>query len=181
MKLVCFLGNIGKEYEKTRHNAGFLCGDFLQKKNTFSSWKKENKFFGEISEGNMNGEKILFLKPHTFMNLSGKSLLSVIQFYKIDISNICIVYDDKDMQIGKIRWREKGSSGGQNGMKDVIKVLGTQECKRIKIGVGNEKQAYFHNTADFVLSKFSSDELSFLETDVFIKIPEMLEEFFLID
>ncbi len=172
MKIYCFLGNIGKEYEKTRHNVGFLCGDFLHHCFGFSEWKVEKKFFGAVSEGVINGEKTIFLKPHTFMNQSGKSLLALYQFYKTNISDLCIVYDDKDMVLGKIRYRPRGSSGGQNGMKHIISVFGTDEISRIKIGVGNEKQAYFTNTADFVLSRFSSDELSFLETDIFPKVKE---------
>ncbi len=174
MKIYCFLGNIGKEYEKTRHNVGFLCGDFLREKLNFSEWKKEKKFFGEIAEGMVNGEKTLFLKPHTYMNASGKSLLAVHQFYKTEISDICVIYDDKDMVLEKIRYRKKGSSGGQNGIKNIISVFGTDEISRIKIGVGNEKQVYFNDTADFVLSKFSSDELSFLETDIFPQVFTLL-------
>ena len=176
MKIYCFLGNIGKEYEKTRHNVGFLCGDFLQNKLGFSEWKKEKKFFGEISEGIINGEKTIFLKPHTFMNLSGKSLLALHQFYKTDILDICVIYDDKDMVLGKIRQRKKGSSGGQNGIKNIISVFGTDEISRIKIGVGNERQAYFNNTADFVLSNFSNDEMSLLETDIFPEIQKIITD-----
>lgn len=178
MKLICFLRNIGNEYEKTRHNAGFLCGDFLQKKLNFSAWKFEKKFFGAISTGHIDGEKYIFLKPHTFMNLSGKSLLAVMQFYKIDIVDICIIYDDKDIILGKIRKREKGSSGGQNGIKDIIRVLGTQEFKRIKIGVGNEKQAYFNNAADFVLSSFSQTELKELNDNIFFEVEGMVKSVF---
>ncbi|HID92241.1 TPA: aminoacyl-tRNA hydrolase [Candidatus Gracilibacteria bacterium] len=174
MKIYCFLGNIGKEYEKTRHNVGFLCGDFLREKFNFSQWKKEKKFFGEISEGILNGEKTIFLKPHTFMNASGKSLLALYQFYKTEISDICVIFDDKDMILEKIRHRKKGSSGGQNGIKNIISVFGTDEISRIKIGVGNEKQAYFKDTADFVLSNFSSDEISFLQTEIFPKVLDIV-------
>ena len=176
MKLLCFLGNIGDKYENTRHNAGFLCADFFQKERGFSSWKEEKKFFGSIAEGILNGEKVLFLKPHTFMNLSGKSVQACMQFYKIERRDICIIYDDKDLPFGKIRYREKGSSGGQNGIKDIIRVLGSEKFDRIKIGIGNDKQAFFKDTADFVLSKFSSDERVELDQEIFPEVQIMLEE-----
>ena len=175
MKIFCFLGNIGDEYKTTRHNVGFLCGDFLQKKFNFSNWKNEKKFFGEISEGFIEDEKIIFLKPHTFMNLSGKSLFTLYQFYKLNISDICVIYDDKDIKFGNIRYREKGSSGGQNGIKNIISIFGTNEISRIKIGVGNERQQYFHNVSDFVLSNFSTNELLQLEIDIFPEVYKIVE------
>lgn len=196
MKLFCFLGNIGKKYEKTRHNAGFLLGDFLRKKISGSEWRNEKKFFGEISIVETrcivsleNNEKIIFLKPSTFMNLSGKSLLAVMQFYKISPKDICIFYDDKDLAFEKIRYRKKGSAGGHNGIKDIIRTLGTQEFDRIKIGVDNEKRQgelrskrgcpgveIFKNTADFVLANFSGDELITLESEVFPEVEEKIFE-----
>lgn len=176
MKLFCFLGNIGEQYNNTRHNAGFLCADFLQQKRQFSEWKTEKKFFGSISEGIWNDEKVILLKPSTFMNLSGKSLISVMNFYKISTEDICIIYDDKDMVFGKIRYRNKGSSGGQNGVKDIIRVLGSEEFDRIKIGIGNEKQGFFSNTADFVLSQFSNEEREILSMELFPKVQKEIEE-----
>ena len=181
MKLFCFLGNIGKEYEKTRHNVGFLFGDFLQREWGFSEWKKEKKFFGEISEGTQKvlgskiSEKIIFLKPHTFMNLSGKSLLSLMQFYKISPKDICIFYDDKDLDFSVLRYRKKGSAGGHNGIKDIIRVLGTPEFSRWKIGVDSPLRQKMGNTADFVLGKFSATEFSDLEK-IFLELEEKVRE-----
>ena len=181
MKLFCFLGNIGTKYEKTRHNAGFLFGDWLQKKWGGNEWKHEKKFFGEIStvetlHATSLQEKIIFLKPSTFMNLSGKSLLAVMNFYKISSDDICIFYDDKDLQFEKIRFRKKGSAGGHNGIKDIIRVLGTQEFDRIKIGVDNEKRKFFDNTADFVLANFTKEEQKILQEKIFEEVEEKIFE-----
>ncbi len=177
MKLFCFLGNIGKEYEKTRHNVGFLFGDFLQNEWSASDWKMEKKFFGEVAEARheISGkrEKILFLKPHTFMNLSGKSLLSVMQFYKISPEDITVFYDDKDLDFEVLRFRAKGSAGGHNGIKDIIRVLGTQEFDRWKIGVDSTLRQKMGNTADFVLGKFSSSEQEQLEK-IFVELEGQL-------
>ncbi|MCD5382835.1 aminoacyl-tRNA hydrolase, partial [Candidatus Gracilibacteria bacterium] len=112
MKILVGLGNPGKKYENTRHNVGFSFLDFFAKKNNFGDFKDEKKFFGEISEGNIGGEKVILLKPQTFMNLSGKSVQAILNFYKIDFEDFFVIYDDKDLDFGKIRFREKGSSGG---------------------------------------------------------------------
>jgi PTH1 family peptidyl-tRNA hydrolase len=186
MKIFCFLGNPGDKYKKTRHNAGFLLADFLQEKWDGSEWKEEKKFFGEVSSiqaphtstGSVTGrEKIIFLKPNTFMNLSGKSLLALMQFYKISPEDICIFYDDKDLPFEIIRFRKKGSAGGHNGIKDIIRVLGTQEFNRIKIGVDTELRKKFSSTADYVLANFSAQELLDLEEKIFLEVEEkVLEE-----
>jgi len=185
MKLFCFLGNIGTQYEKTRHNVGFLFGDFLQKEWGASNWKIEKKFFGEICEVRQRiydktshseiSEKIIFLKPHTFMNLSGKSLLSLMQFYKIPAEDITIFYDDKDLDFSVLRYREKGSAGGHNGIKDIIRVLGVPEFSRWKIGVDSPMRQKIGNTADFVLGKFSGTEFSELE-NIFLELEGKLKK-----
>lgn len=181
MKLFCFLGNIGKKYEKTRHNAGFLLADFLQKNWNGSEWKDEKKFFGEICEVKKAGfaeknEKVIFLKPGTLMNLSGKSLLAIIKFYKIPTEDIVVFYDDKDLDFGVIRLREKGSAGGHNGVKNIIRVLGTQEFSRIKIGVDTQMRKKFPSTADFVLANFSASEMEELHEKIFPEIEEKIKE-----
>ncbi len=179
MKIFCFLGNVGREYEKTRHNVGFMFGDFLQKEWGASDWRAEKKFFGEMCEvkNNISGitQKILFLKPHTFMNLSGKSLLALMQFYKLSSADITVFYDDKDLDFSVLRYREKGSAGGYNGIKDVIRVLGTQEFSRWKIGVDSLLRQRMGNTADFVLGSFSGAEREELE-NIFVELEECISE-----
>ncbi|MCH2188733.1 aminoacyl-tRNA hydrolase [Candidatus Gracilibacteria bacterium] len=172
MKLVIGLGNYGNEYKNTRHNAGFLFVDFFTKKYGFSDWKLESKFFAEVSSGNYQGQKTLFIKPQTYMNLSGKAVQKIIQFYKIPVEDIVIIYDDISMEFGKIRLRETGSAGGQNGVKDIIRVLGN-DFKRIKIGIGKDEK---YETSDWVLSKFREEELIELENEIFPKIIDILQE-----
>lgn len=157
MKLIFGLGNPGKKYEKTRHNVGFLFLDYLAEKFGFLVSKTESKFKAEISEGLFNGEKTLLIKPLTFMNLSGEAVQKIQNFYKVDKEDVVIVYDDKDMDFGKIRFREEGSSGGHNGIKSIISVLG-KEFKRIKIGVANDDLPKYRDTADFVLGNFKKEE-----------------------
>ncbi len=164
MKLIVGLGNFGEKYNKTRHNLGFMVVNFLAKN---SAWKHEKKFFGQISTGEIAGEKTIFLKPETYMNLSGKAVLAVAQFYKIPVKKIYVFSDDLDFPFGKFRWREKGSAGGHNGLKDIISVLGTQEFSRMKFGISNEMREKMP-TESFVLTKFSQEELD--------QIPQIIEQ-----
>jgi peptidyl-tRNA hydrolase, PTH1 family len=170
--LFIFLGNHEKKYEYTRHNAGFLFGDYLRNAWDFSAWKSEKRFFGSVSEGTKNGKKFFLLKPETFMNLSGKSVSAISQFFHIPVDQIFLFYDDKDLPFGSFRFREAGSSGGHNGVKDVLRVLGTQNVQRWKIGVDTEKRMTFQSTADFVLSRFLVDETKNLENKIF---PDLLK------
>lgn len=171
MKLLVFLGNSGEKYEKTRHNAGFLAGDFLQKKWDFPIFSSDKKFFGKLTR---KGD-LLFLKPETFMNLSGKSVRAVADFYKISPENILLIFDDKDLPLGEIRFREKGSSGGHNGLKDIFRMFSSEEFARVKIGVSNEKMSFFENTADFVLSHFSAEEQEILGKTIFPIVAEKIK------
>ena len=174
MKLIFGLGNPGKKYEKTRHNVGFLFLDYFAQKFSFPVSKIESRFKAEISEGIFNGEKTLLIKPLTYMNLSGESVQKIQHFYKVEKEDILIVYDDKDMEFGKIRFREEGSSGGHNGIKSIISVL-SQEFKRIKIGVANDEMSKFRDTADFVLGNFKKDEIDELPF-VFEEVIDILNE-----
>ncbi len=123
MKLVVGLGNPGDKYAKTRHNIGFEVINRLQK--DLNIVGEKDKFQGFLSEKNIDGEKVLFLKPQTFMNLSGNSIAAVVNFYKIDAKNdMIVIYDDMDLPVGKMRVKEKGSSGGHNGIKSIISHLG---------------------------------------------------------
>ena len=122
MKVVIGLGNPGKKYEKTRHNIGFIVVDSLRKK--FNLTDEREKFQALISEKNIDGEKVIFFKPQTFMNLSGNALIEIVNFYKLDPKkDIIVVYDDMSLDFGDIRIREKGSSGGHNGIKSIIHSL----------------------------------------------------------
>ena len=157
MKVVIGLGNPGKKYEKTRHNIGFIAVDNLRKKMNISD--EREKFQALVSEKNIDGEKVIFLKPQTFMNLSGNSVIEIINFYKLDPKkDIIVIYDDMDLSFGDIRIREKGSSGGHNGIKSIISHIG-EEFIRIKCGIGaKEKGAVEH-----VLGEFSQTEQKDLE------------------
>jgi PTH1 family peptidyl-tRNA hydrolase len=152
MKLVVGLGNPGDKYAKTRHNIGFEVINKLQK--DLNIIGEKDKFQGLLSEKNIDGEKVLFLKPQTFMNLSGNSIAAVVNFYKIDAKNdMIVIYDDMDLPVGKLRVKEKGSSGGHNGIKSIISHLG-DEFLRIKCGIGKSKD----DTIDFVLGQFDKSE-----------------------
>lgn len=152
MKLVVGLGNPGDKYAKTRHNVGFEVINYLQKE--LNVIGEREKFQGLLSEKNIDGEKVLFLKPQTFMNLSGNSIVAVINFYKIDPKkDMIVIYDDMDLPVGKLRVKEKGSSGGHNGIKSIISHLG-DEFLRIKCGIGKSKD----DTIDFVLGQFDKIE-----------------------
>ena len=137
MKLIVGLGNPGNKYEKTRHNIGFEVISKLQEELNIVGEK--DKFQGLLSEKNIDGEKVLFLKPQTFMNLSGNSIIEVINFYKLNPkTDLVVIYDDMDLPVGKLRVKEKGSSGGHNGIKSIISHLG-DEFLRIKCGIGKPK------------------------------------------
>lgn len=171
VKLIVGLGNPGDKYRYTRHNLGFIFLDKFREEEDFSDWKYESKFIADIAEGNYNWEKTIFVKPQTFMNLSGESLQKICNFYKLWAEDITVIYDDKDMDFGKVRFRETGSAGGHNGIKDIIKYF-WGDWKRIKIWVGKTPPKY--ETTDWVLSKFSEEELIDLDNEVFEKITEQL-------
>lgn len=154
MKLIVGLGNPGLRYKKTRHNIGFMFVDEIAKAtNTKFTLNKSLK--SEIAELMINSEKIILLKPQTFMNLSGEALRAVINFYKIDLADVLVIYDDLDLPMGKIRIREKGSAGGQKGMKNIIELLKTNEIKRLRIGIMNNTSI---DAVSYVLGKFTKSE-----------------------
>ncbi|MFV0519711.1 MAG: aminoacyl-tRNA hydrolase [Lachnospirales bacterium] len=154
MKLIVGLGNFGREYNNTRHNIGFEVIDKLSFDNNIKIEKK--KFKGLLGEGVIGGEKCLLVKPQTYMNLSGDCVKQVIDFYKIDINDIIVIYDDIALDVGKIRVRKKGSSGGQKGIQNIIGMLGTDEIQRVRIGVGEKPPKM--NLSDYVLSRFLKEE-----------------------
>lgn len=157
MKCIIGLGNIGKEYENTRHNIGFLFLDYLSKKYDVKFDKKKTKcIYGETY---IEGKKVSFIKPTTFMNLSGETISQMLNWYKIDVNDICVVYDDIDIPFGEVRFREKGSAGTHNGMKNIVQILKTEEINRIRIGIENRKEVNILLT-DYVLTKFNKEEMS---------------------
>lgn len=155
MKIIVTLGNPGVKYSNTRHNAGFIFGDKLSEKLS-CTFSPENKFKAEIAKGEYNSQAIWIIKPQTFMNLSGESLRAFINFYKTDIKDFLIIYDDISLPIGTIRFKASGSAGGHNGIKSVIQNIGTEKFDRIKIGIG--PQPPYMKSEDFVLGQFSKDE-----------------------
>lgn len=134
MKLIFGLGNPGRKYEATKHNVGFMVVDQLAK--SLGLTFNQTKFKSLYTEGRFGDEKIVLIKPQTYMNLSGESVQAWIDFYKISKQDILVIYDDMDLEVGKIRLRLKGGSGGHNGMKSIIQHLGGPEFNRIRVGIG---------------------------------------------
>ncbi len=155
MKLIVGLGNPGREYELTRHNIGFMAIDELAKRWNISL--NEQKFKGVFGAGFVNGEKVILLKPLTYMNLSGESIRPLMDYYKIDVEDFVVLYDDLDIPVGKLRFRMKGSAGGHNGVKSTISHLGTQEFQRIRMGIDRPKNGM--KVVDYVLGRFTSEEI----------------------
>ena len=157
------LGNPGREYENTRHNAGFITLDYIAEKLDVSISKLKFKSLYTIAD--YKGKKILLLKPQTFMNLSGQAVVEALQFYKLDIKNAVVICDDVNFDVGKLRIRRQGSDGGQNGVKNIIYLSNRDDFARIKLGVG-KKPSPDYNLADWVLSKFRAEEMQSLESAV---------------
>ncbi len=156
MKLVVGLGNPGKEYENTRHNIGFMCLDY------FPGNKFDNeKYNAKYCKIRVNCKDVIFVKPLTYMNLSGQSIVKFVNFYKIDVKDVLIIQDDLDLPVGTIKLKYKSSSGGHNGIKSIIHELGTDEIPRLKVGISNNKMM---NTKDYVLNRFNSENIKILES-----------------
>ena len=155
MFVIVGLGNPGKKYENTRHNAGFIAIDALADKYGINISEKKHKAL--CGSGVIEGNKVLLVKPQTFMNLSGESVRSVMDFYKVDPEeDMLVIYDDISLAPGNIRIRKKGSAGGHNGIKSIIAHAGTQNFMRIKVGVGEKPSGW--DLADYVLGHFSEDD-----------------------
>lgn len=153
MKIIVGLGNPGKEYANTRHNAGF---DVLEKvSDKLNIPINQEKFKAKIGQGNYKGEKILLVQPQTYMNLSGESIIQIVQFYKCDLDDIVVVFDDMDTEVGHIRLRYKGSAGGQKGMKSIISLLGSENIARIRVGIGKDPRI---PVVDYVLGKVRKED-----------------------
>lgn len=175
MKLIVGLGNPGKEYENTRHNVGFdVIDKFLSNHNLCTN---KSKFDGLYVDTIINDEKVIFLKPQKYMNLSGEVVKKYIDYFKINIDDILIIHDDLDQIIGKIKLKENSSSGGHNGIKDIEKNIGTKNYKRLKIGISNDKKI---DTKDYVLGHFSKDERKIIEKSIDICI-NIIDDFFILN
>lgn len=158
--LIVGLGNPGRQYEITRHNAGWLCMDMLSDRLKVKINKI--KFKSTIGEADINGHRCLLMKPQTFMNLSGEAVGEACKFYKIPPENVIVIFDDISLPCGALRIRRKGSAGGHNGIKSIIQHLGSDNFPRIKLGVGDKPHADF-DLADYVLSNFSKDEIPMMK------------------
>ena len=157
VKLIAGLGNPGDKYSNTRHNIGFMVTSALAKKNSVKSSFKFDGLYGDYFLG---GEKVIIFQPMKYMNRSGQPILKVMNYYDIEKEDILVIHDDLDLDLGKIRFRKKGSSGGHNGIKSIINRLGSQEFKRLKVGIGRPPENI--PVTDYVLTKFSKDEKEIL-------------------
>ena len=155
MFIIAGLGNPGKEYEKTRHNAGFCCIDALASKYNINVRENEHKAL--VGKGYIEGQKVILVKPQTYMNNSGEAIREITDYYKVDPeSELIVLYDDISLDVGMLRIRDKGSAGGHNGIKSIIAHLGTQNFLRIKVGVGDKVPQ--GDLVDHVLGHFNSDD-----------------------
>ncbi|MDD3453257.1 MAG: aminoacyl-tRNA hydrolase [Bacilli bacterium] len=174
MKLIVGLGNPGKEYENTRHNMGFMAIDYYAKNKKIVLNKE--KFGGVYTEFIYNNEKIILLKPQSYINLSGDVIKKFVDYYKIQISDILIISDDLDLNVGTLKLKYKGGSGGHNGLKNIENQLKTKEYKRVKIGISNDKKT---DTKDYVLSQINSIDKEVI--DKIIKtISDIIDDFLVI-
>lgn len=167
VKMIVGLGNPGEKYHETKHNIGFMVLDQWAKQENVTFNKSKHQ--GLYTEFFVGGEKVILVKPQTFMNLSGQCVKPLMDYFKIDIDDVVIIYDDMDLPIGKIRLRQKGSAGGHNGIKSLIQHFGTQTFNRVKVGVGRPLE--FETVVQHVLSKF----LSVYREDVNRSIDQTIE------
>ena len=167
MKLLVTLGNPGAKYKMTRHNAGFMFADMLAQKYSLE-FSLNSKFDAEITKGNICDTQVMIAKPQTYMNLSGQSVRKIMNFYKIDINDLFVVFDDISLNLGVIRFRAKGSDGGHNGVKSVILETGSDKFNRLKFGIGPQPQ--YMKSESFVLSNFEKENLQLLESTIKMSI-----------
>ncbi len=174
MKLIICLGSFGSRYELTRHNMGFMFADNFAIKYS-ADFKLETRLRSEIASFFLNGDKIIIVKPQTYMNLSGEALSLIKNFYKIENENILIVYDDISLPLGKMRFRDKGSDGGHNGIKSITLHMGTTVFDRLKLGIGPQPENM--KSESFVLQNFTSEQLNLISESM----PKFIEavEFYL--
>ena len=151
------LGNPGLKYEFTRHNIGFRIVDSLAQ-DIEIEFKKVKSYYSLISRGMINNHKIMLIKPQTFMNLSGRAVSKIVSYYKIPLRDLLIVYDDLNLELGKIRIRKKGSAGGHKGIESIMQYLNSEEIPRLRIGIGNPSVNFNFDCVSYVLSNFNGNE-----------------------
>ena len=175
MKMIVGLGNPGNEYKNTRHNMGFMFIDSFA--NSLNISIDKNKFNGLYEKVLINGEQVILLKPQSFINLSGEVVFKFMDYFKIDIKDILIISDDLDLEFGKYKLKEHGSSGGHNGLKNIELHLKTNEYKRLKMGISNNKMI---DTKDYVLGKLSSSDMEVISSLVPV-VNDILNDFLTLD
>jgi len=173
MKIIVGLGNPGERYSKTRHNIGYRIVEEFAKKNGIS-FRKRRELEAELGEGISGRQKYVLLKPHTFMNLSGQAVRKVLDWYKASVLDLLIVQDDIDLELGKLRLRDKGRSGGHNGIQSILDQLGVDTFQRLKIGVGRPPAAM--DPAAYVLAKFTPEEEHQIKGSIVLAV-ERIEDF----
>jgi len=166
MKLVVGLGNPGKKYDGTRHNVGFAVLDNLARGPTVGDWKA--KFDADVTEWREEDEKVLLLKPTTFMNLSGRAVRQAVDFFQVELADVLVVCDDMSLPLGKLRFRARGTHGGHNGLRDIQSHLGTTEYCRLRIGVDNPGDDA--GAVDHVLGKFRPSERAAIEDAIGLSV-----------
>ena len=154
-KLIVGLGNAGSEYQWTRHNAGFMVLDKLADVAEISTARK--KFSGFYGEGNWQGERLLLLRPLTFMNLSGRSVAEALGFHKLSLNNLIVIHDDLDIPFGRVKLKEGGGHAGHNGLRSLLSELGSGDFTRVRIGIGRPSRG---DVVDYVLNRFAAEEFS---------------------
>ena len=164
MHIIIGLGNPGKEYHRTRHNVGFDVIDVLSEKLGIALTKIA--MHGLIGEGFVGGEKVILVKPQTYMNCSGQCVTELVSWYKAPMENVMVIYDDIDLPLGKLRLRQSGSAGTHNGMRSVIGLLGRQDFPRLRVGVGKKPEGW--ELADWVLSHYQTEEDRKTQFDAFL-------------
>lgn len=175
MKLIVGLGNPGREYDRTRHNVGFFYIDCYAKSKNLEINK--SKFNGLYAEYTANGEKILLLKPQSFMNLSGEVVKKYVDYFNVNLDDVLIICDDLDTQIGKYRLRSSGSCGGHNGLRNIELMLKTPHYSRLKIGISQDRSI---DTKDYVLGKMDKNDFSKIEENTNV-ICDIIDDFIIMD
>ena len=174
MKLIVGLGNPGTKYQGTRHNVWFMALERFAEANGFSDFVYENKFSGELSVGQINGEKILLFKPMLFMNKSGQPVQQIVNFYKISLDDVLVLHDEIDLDFGVLKLKIGGGHAGHNGLRDIISFCGS-DFARVRIGVG--RPTLKDEVSDYVLSNFSTDQTKSFE-ELWVSVFELVDAWF---
>ncbi|MDD3006506.1 MAG: aminoacyl-tRNA hydrolase [Candidatus Pacebacteria bacterium] len=173
MKVIVGLGNIGKEYECTRHNVGFMTLDGIAATYNFDSFHREEKFEAELSQGEIGGEKVILVKPQTFMNASGRAVQKILNFYKVDIEDLIVIHDDLDIKLGDFRVAKSRNSAGHKGVQSIIDSLSSKDFNRIRVGIQIENRKI--PTENYVLGNFTKEEIAVIK-NIIDTLPKAIEK-----